>query len=155
MPPSQQYAAERLVEIDRLLARPLTGRPDEANQRSMLRAERESLIASGQVPYSARNSQAAQSMVNHHAQTAQSTQSTLTRRSANGEVVNYATENNSGGAQVIVAPNSQDRDLPFLEQMTPTERAHYYRDQAIRNRGRYEVDVYHHHQDNQVVAPGR
>src|SRR5262245_20764504 len=48
--PNRQTAAERLVEIDRLLARPLTGSPEQADERTLLRAERAALISSGQVP---------------------------------------------------------------------------------------------------------
>jgi hypothetical protein len=42
-----QTTAERLVEIDRLLAAPLTGRSDDADQRSILRSERAALGGSG------------------------------------------------------------------------------------------------------------
>src|SRR5215813_207977 len=49
--PNRPTAAERLVEIDRLLARPLTGSPEQADERTLLRAERAALISSGQVPY--------------------------------------------------------------------------------------------------------
>src|SRR5258706_15034015 len=48
--PNRPTAAERLVEIDRLLARPLTGTPESADERTLLRAERAALIGSGQVP---------------------------------------------------------------------------------------------------------
>jgi hypothetical protein len=110
-----------------------------------LRAERESLIASGQVAYWSRNGQKPLvSSANNHPQ---SSQISVKHRSTNGDVVNYAAPNNGGNSQVVVAPNSQNTDLPFLEQMTPTERQHYYRDLALRNRG-YQVDVYHHHDDS-------
>ena len=42
--PNRPTAAERLVEIDRLLARPLTGTPESADERTLLRAERAALI---------------------------------------------------------------------------------------------------------------
>src|SRR4051812_1378688 len=48
---AQKTAADRLVEIDRLLAAPPTGRPEESDRRTALRSEREALIVSGQVPY--------------------------------------------------------------------------------------------------------
>ena len=47
--PKTVSPADRLVEIDRLLAAPLTGRPEESDQRVLLRAEREALVTSGQV----------------------------------------------------------------------------------------------------------
>lgn len=133
--------AERLVEIDRLLATPLTGNPDEATQRSLLRAERESLIASGQVPNISRPVHSNPTTNTRSAQFAQ--RRAVTHRSANGDVLNYAPESAAPASRIYVAPNSQATNLSFLEQMTPTERQRYYRDLAIRNRGRYEVDVYH------------
>lgn len=72
----QKNGAERLVEIDRLLAMPITGRSDEVTQRSRLRAERESLMASGQFPFWTRTAQknpSRPSSVNHQAQSAQLT----------------------------------------------------------------------------------
>lgn len=137
--------AERLVEIDRLLAMPITGNPDEATQRSLLRAERESLIASGQVPNWPGTTRSIPSTVARNTQVAQSQRRAVTHHSVNGDVVNYAPESSAPTSRIYVAPNSQATSLSFLEQMTPTERQRYYRDLAIRNRGRYEVDVYHHH----------
>lgn len=49
--PIRQTAAERLVEIDRLLAAPVTGRSEDSDRRTLLRAERASLVDSGQVPH--------------------------------------------------------------------------------------------------------
>src|SRR5438045_743555 len=45
---AEKTAADRLVEIDRLLAAPPTGRPQESDRRTVLRSERETLNASGQ-----------------------------------------------------------------------------------------------------------
>jgi hypothetical protein len=49
--PIRQTAAERLVEVDRLLAAPVTGRSEDSDQRTLLRAERAALVDSGQVSY--------------------------------------------------------------------------------------------------------
>jgi hypothetical protein len=125
----RQMAAERLVEIDRLLAAPVTGRSDDSSQRALLRAERASLIASGQVPYRMQT----QFEANHN-RTVQSNAplATVTQRAANGDVVNYAPATTQTG-RIIVAPNSQDHNLSRLEAMTPTERKHHFRELEIVN----------------------
>jgi hypothetical protein len=126
--------ADRLVEIDRLLAVPLTGTPEESDRRAALRAERAALIASGQTPY--RMPSQSVSMANSNSQPA----SAGTKRSANGNVVNYVAPT-SRPESVVVAPNSQARNLSYLEQMTPTEREHYYKTLKLQNTQRVEIDV--------------
>lgn len=132
--PASKTAAERVVEIDRLLAVPLTGSPEEADRRSALRAEREALITSGQVPYRP------QSLANRSVATPPN--NTVTQRSTNGDVMNYAAPTAPRG-QTTVAPNSQASNLAFLEQMTPTEREHYYKTLRLQNTRRVEVYVRH------------
>ncbi|MEY2530558.1 MAG: hypothetical protein QOI96_643 [Verrucomicrobiota bacterium] len=136
--PAGQTAAERIVEIDRLLAAPLSGRPDDADQRSLLRAEREALIASGQVPYRMRS----QPVVSRN-RAEQPNPSTVTQRLANGDAVNYASPTTQNG-RITVAPNSQASSLSYLEQMTPTERERYYKTLRLQNSRRIEVDVRHY-----------
>ena len=139
----QAAAAKRIVEIDRLLAAPVTGRVDDSDQRALLRAERAALVSSGQVP----NRMHTQTMANHNSYGTEYSNptTTVTRQHANGDVVNYSAGAPSQNGGVIVAPNSQARDLPFLEQMTPTERERYFRELRLQNRGRVQVDVQHHY----------
>ena len=131
---SQKTAADRLVEIDRLLAVPPTGRPEESDRRTALRAEREALIASGQVPYRylAQSNRVAPPPPNN----------TVTR-TTNGNTVHYAAPT-TRTEPIVVAPNSQATNLSFLEQMTPTERQHYYKAIRLQNTQRVEVDVRRH-----------
>jgi len=139
----QAAAAKRIVEIDRLLAAPVTGRADDSDQRALLRAERAALVSSGQVP----NRMHTQTMANHNSYGTEYSNptTTVTRQHANGDVVNYSAGAPSQNGGVIVAPNSQARDLPFLEQMTPTERERYFRELRLQSRGRVQVDVQHHY----------
>lgn len=138
--PNRQTAAERIVEIDRLLAMPLTGTPEESDGRTFLRAERAALISSGQVSYQSGN-QAALTP----AQPVASSQATMVQHSANGDVVNYAPPTtNSQNGQIVIAPNSQASSLPFLEQLTPTERTHYFQALRLQNRSVFDVNVRHH-----------
>ena len=139
----QVAAAKRIVEIDRLLAAPVTGRADDSDQRALLRAERAALVSSGQVP----NRMHTETMANHNSYGTEYSNptTTVTRQHANGDVVNYSAGAPSQNGGVIVAPNSQARDLPFLEQMTPTERERYFRELRLQNRGRVQVDVQHHY----------
>jgi hypothetical protein len=127
----QKTATDRLVEIDRLLALPLTGKSEESDRRMALRAEREALITSGQVPY--RMSPQSPNRV------ATPPNNTVTR-TANGNVVHYAAPV-TRTEPIMVAPNSQATNLSFLEQMTPTEREHYYKTIKLQNTQRVEVDV--------------
>ena len=122
-------AADRVVEIDRLLAMPLTGRPEESDRRAALRAEREALVASGQVPYQLARPRSVSPPPNN----------TVTRI-ADGNVVHYAAPT-TRTAPIIVAPNSPSANLPFLEQMTPSERERYYKTIRLQNTQRVEVDV--------------
>ena len=131
----RQSAADRVVEIDRLLAVPLTGRPEESDRRAALRAEREALVASGQVPY-----QLASQGRNRNVPTPPN--NTVTRTS-NGNVVHYAAPT-TRTQPITVAPLPQSSNLSFLEQMTPTEREHYYKTIRLQNTQRVEVDVRRH-----------
>src|ERR1043166_1744408 len=132
---NRNKAADRVVEIDRLLALPLTGTPEESDRRTALRAERAALVASGQVPYELRGPLVATRNPAVPVNNAQ--------RSANGNVVNYA-QPQTHAAPIVVAPNSQSSNLSYLEQMTPTEREHYYKNLKLQNTQRVEVDVHHH-----------
>jgi hypothetical protein len=138
--PLRPSAAERLVEIDRSLALPLTGRPDESDRRSLLRAEREALVASGQVPYRMQAQVAANR--NSAVQSVPANLPTSTQRLANGDIVNYAQPVSQNG-RITIAPNSQTSNLSYLEQMTPTERERYYKAMRLQNSRRVEIDVHH------------
>jgi hypothetical protein len=127
-------AAARLVEIDQLLAAAPTGRPEDSDRRTALRAEREALIASGQVAY--RNVPA--SFTSRVANTPPN--NTVTQRFANGNVVNTALPT-VRTEPITVAPNSQAANLSFLEQMTPSERDRYLKTIKAQNTQRLEVEV--------------
>jgi hypothetical protein len=131
---AQKTAAARLIEIEQQLAAPPTGRPEESDRRTALRAEREALIASGQVPYR----QAPPSFTSRVANTPPN--NTLTQRYANGNVVNTALPTQRT-EPITVTTNSQDKNLPFLEQMTPTEREHYLKTIKAHNTITYDVNV--------------
>jgi hypothetical protein len=133
---AQKTAADRLVEIDQLLALPPTGKPEESDRRTALRAERAALIASGQVPY--RN--VPQSFITHAANTPPN--NTVTRTN-DGNTVHYAAPTRRT-EPITVAPNSQATNLSFLEQMTPAERDRYYKAVKVQNTQRVEVDVRRH-----------
>ena len=128
-------ATERLVEIDQLLAAPPTGRPEDSDRRTALRAEREALISSGQVAY--RN--VPQSFISKVANTLPN--NTVTR-TTNGNVVHYAAPT-TRTEPITVAPNSQATNLSYIEQMTPTERDHYYKTLKAQNTQRVEIEVRH------------
>gem|GEM_PF-3314344 len=134
---SRNKAADRVVEIDRLLALPLTGTPEESERRTALRAERAALVASGQVPYELRGPLVASRNA------AVPVNNTVTQRSANGNVVNYA-QPQTHVAPVTVAPNSQSTNLSYLEQMTPAERERYLKTIKAQNTQRVEIEVRHH-----------
>jgi hypothetical protein len=136
-PAPQKTAAERLVEIDRLLAAAPTGRPEESDRRTALRAEREALIASGQVPY--RN--VPPSFTSRVANTPPN--NTVTQRLANGNVINNALPT-VRTEPITVAQDSQAKSLSFLEQMTPSERERYLKTIKAQNTQRVEVVVQHH-----------
>ena len=120
--PNPPTAAQRIVTIDRLLARPLTGTPESADERTLLRAERAALISSGQVP-SPSGSQVPGDPV-------QMNPAPLEQHSATA----------APGGQVVVANNSQASSLPFLEQLTPTERDHYFQELFLQNGSFIEVN---------------
>ena len=104
----------------------------------LLRAEREALVTSGQL--AAQRAPRSSAILS---QNPPSNNDGTTVVSANGDVINYAPpppQNN----RIVGAPNSQASDLPFLEQMTPTEREHYFKYLRLENRGRVQVDVFHH-----------
>ena len=133
---AQKTAADRLVEIEQLLAVPPTGKPDEADRRAALRAERDGLIASGKVPY--RN--VPQSFTSRVANTPPS--NTVTQRLANGNVINNQVPTTRTDP-IIVAQDSQAKNLSFLEQMTPSERERYLKTIKAQNTQRVEVVVQH------------
>lgn len=101
-------AAERIVEIDRLLSAPLTGRADDSDRRATLRAERAALVGGSYA-------RAVDQSVVRRDQPAASRQNT----------------------NIVVARDSQGDHNPHhmsaLEAMTPTERKHYYRELRILN----------------------
>jgi hypothetical protein len=131
-PEQRKSAADRVVAIDRLLAVPLTGTPEESDRRAALRAEREALVASGQVPYQ---------LVSHNqARYVPTPPNNTVTRAANGNVVHYAAPQ-TRTEPIVVAPNSQAKNLSYIEQMTPTEREHYYKTIKAYNTQRVEVDV--------------
>ena len=114
-------APERLVEIDRLLARPLTGTPEQADERTLLRAERAALISSGQIPSQSGNQVPAHPVESNPAPMGQ----------------HSITDAPSG--QIVIATSSSS--LPFLEQMTPTERDHYFQELWLQNGSFIDVNV--------------
>lgn len=129
--PNRPTAAERLVEIDRLLARPLTGSPEQADERTLLRAERAALISSGQVPYEFGNQAPGRP-----------SPATMLQHSADDDSVDHAHATaNSQSGEIVIATNSQASSLPFLEQMTPTERDHYFEELWLQNSS--VIDVNH------------
>jgi hypothetical protein len=139
-------AAERIVTIDRLLARPLTGTPESADERTLLRAERAALISSGQVP-SQSGSEAPGELV-------QSNPAPMEQHSATI----------ASGGQIVIAANSQASSLPFLEQLTPTERDHYFQELWLQNGSFVEVNHsgfgfgrsrVNHRRPNMRLPPGR
>lgn len=134
---AQKTAADRLVEIDRLLAAPPTGRPEESDRRTALRAEREALIVSGQVPYRSVPAPFTSRVANTPPN------NTVTQRFANGNVVNNAVPT-ARTEPITVAPNSQATNLSFLEQMTPSERERYLKTIKAQNTQRLDVVVRHH-----------
>jgi hypothetical protein len=119
----QQQAANRIVEIDRLLSAPVTGDPADADRRIALRAERAALTGNPNPAVFA-----------GPRVVAATPPATNSVQLPNGDVVNYAgSQASSGSRGIVVAPNSQTRSLSFLEQMTPSERERYYRDLRLRN----------------------
>jgi hypothetical protein len=54
-PPAKQTPAERIAEIERLLAAPLTGTTEDANRRATLRAERDALRSAYGYGYQSRS----------------------------------------------------------------------------------------------------
>ena len=134
--PSRPTPAERLVEIDLLLAKPLTGTPEQADERSLLRAERAALISSGQVPFQSGNPAAGQ--------LAQSSQAAIAKRSPaaypneHGPVMPEAHND-----QIVIATNSQASSLPFLEQMSPSELDRYFQWLWLQNGSFVDVNVNH------------
>ena len=119
--PNRPTAAERIVEIDRLLARPLTGTPEQADERTLLRAERAALISSGQVPSQPGNQAPAPPVQSNPAPIGQPS----------------AIDSRSG--QIVIATSSSS--LPFLEQLTPTERDHYFQELWLQNSSLIDVNV--------------
>jgi hypothetical protein len=122
--PVRQGPAERIVEIDRLLSAPLTGTPEESDQRAVLRAERAALADS--YPEAVVRNQS----VGMRDQASRS-QDVTVRQGLNRDIVNYGPAGPPQSQNIIVAPDSQgDHDphhMSALEAMTPTERARYFR----------------------------
>ncbi len=118
--PKPPTAAERIVQIDRLLARPLTGTPESADERTLLRAERAALISSGQVPFQSG--------------------SEAPGEPGNPAAMEQHSAADASGGQIVVATNSQATSLPFLEQLTPTERDHYFQELWLQNGNFVEVN---------------
>jgi hypothetical protein len=83
---------DRIVEIDRLLSLPLTGTQQDADMRATLRAERDALTGHSRV---ARQNVAPVSPTYHQPPSNQ---------------------------HIVVAQDAQNRNLNYLEQMTPSER---------------------------------
>jgi len=111
--------AERLVEIDLLLAQPLTGTPEQADERSLLRAERAALISSGQVPFLSGNLAAGP--------LAQSNQAATAERSSAAYPNEYdPVMPEAHNDQIVIAHDSQASRLPFLEGMSPSELDRYF-----------------------------
>jgi hypothetical protein len=134
--PNRPTSAERLVEIDLLLAKPLTGTPEQADERSLLRAERAALISSGQVPFQSGNPAAGQ--------LAQSNRAAIAERSP----VAYPNEHgpvtpDAHNDQIVIATNSQASSLPFLEQMSPSELDRYFQWLWLQNGSFVDVNVNH------------
>ncbi len=121
--PNRPTAAERIVEIDRLLARPLTGTPESADERTLLRAERAALINSGQVPSQSENQTPGQPVPSNTAPMEQHSRT------------------DAPGGEIVIAKSSSS--LPFLEQMTPTERDHYFQELWLQNGSFVDVNVDH------------
>jgi hypothetical protein len=119
--PNRPTAAERLVEIDRLLARPLTGTPESADERTLLRAERAALIGSGQVPSQSGNQAPAEPVQSNPAPMGQ-----------------HSTTDAPSG-QIVIATSSSS--LPFLQQLTPTERDRYFQELWLQNSSLIDVNV--------------
>jgi len=117
--PSRPTPAERLVEIDLLLAKPLTGTPAQADERSLLRAERAALISSGQVRFQSGNLAAGQ--------LAQPNQAAMAERSLAGDPDEHRADvSDTYNDEIVIAHDSQASRLPFLEQLSPTELDRYF-----------------------------
>ena len=85
-------STDRIVEIDRLLSAPLTGTQQDADMRATLRAERDALTGHSRVV----RQNVAPVMPTYHAPAA--------------------------NQHIVVAQDAQNRNLNYLEQMTPSER---------------------------------
>ncbi|MFZ1218602.1 MAG: hypothetical protein WAO00_04875 [Chthoniobacterales bacterium] len=90
--PVQQSSTDRIVEIDRLLSAPLTGTQQDADMRATLRAERDALTGHSRV----------------------------TRQNVAPVLPTYREP--AGNQHIVVAQDAQNRNLNYLEQMTPSER---------------------------------
>jgi len=111
--------AGRLVEIDRELS-VVTSDPKDADRRAALRAERAVLVSRGTNP--------------------------IIGSSSRSQPVSHAIATNrqpppQQPGKIIVAPNSNASSLPFLEQMTPSERKRYL--QAVRTENTTTIDIRH------------
>ncbi|HXY61196.1 MAG TPA: hypothetical protein VEH26_06300 [Chthoniobacterales bacterium] len=66
----------------------------------------------------------------------------MSQYAADGDSVDqtHAPADSQGGG-IVIAPNSQASSLPFLEQMTPSERDHYFEELWLQNSS--VIDVNH------------
>lgn len=130
-----QSQRDRIVEIDRMLSAPLTGSPEDADRRSVLRAERDALMASGN--YSIQADQSGRQAADSESGQASGE---MVSGDAHGNVVNYVPPPPSND-RIVVAVDSQGRSgyLPPLEGMTPSERLHYF--QALRLQNTQNTNV--------------
>lgn len=119
--PNRPTAAERIVVIDRLLARSLTGTPESADERTLLRAERAAFLSSGQVPSQPGNQVPAQPVP------------------TNPPPMGQHSTTDAPSGQIVIATSSSS--LPFLEQMTPSERDHYFQELWLQNSSLVNVNV--------------
>ena len=83
-------STDRIVEIDRLLSAPLSGTQQDADMRATLRAERDALTGHSRI---ARQNVSPVLPMHHEP---------------------------AGNQHIVVAPDAQNRNLNYLEQMTPT-----------------------------------
>ena len=120
MPQVRQTAQERIVEIDRFLSTPLTGRQDDADLRATLRAERAALVGSGG---SANNHQRPNVVTNNSMNFHQHEQSRQQQQQNDVPLVTIAHDTS----------HDQPRYSGGVEGMVPSERARYFKELHITN----------------------
>jgi hypothetical protein len=107
-------STDRIVEIDRLLSAPLTGTQQDADMRATLRAERDALTGHSRVA----RQNVAPVLPTYHEPAA--------------------------NQHIVVAQDAQNRNLNYLEQMTPTERKHHLEEIRALNTRTHTVIVTPH-----------